>query len=76
MWKFENGQDSQKQCSELRPDGKPDLKERIPQLESFQGKSDVIVEVTVPSQNPSFLLVHAFFFFGLFITATIMSCVF
>lgn len=61
MWKFNNGQDSQKQHLELRPDGKSDLKERIPQLESFQGKFDVIAEVTEPSQNPSSLLVHTFF---------------
>jgi hypothetical protein len=61
MWKFNNGQNSQKEHLELRHDGKSDLKEHIPQLESLQGKSDVIAEVTEPSQNPSSLLVHTFF---------------
>jgi len=61
MWKFYNGQDSHKQHLELRPEEKSDLKERIPQLESFQGRFNVIAEVTEPSQNPSSLLVHAFF---------------
>jgi hypothetical protein len=61
MWKFNNSQDSQMQHLELRPDGQSDLKKRIPQLQSFQGKSDVIAEVTEPSQNPSSLLVHTFF---------------
>jgi hypothetical protein len=61
MWKFDNGQVSQKQHLELRPNGKSDLKELITQLESFQGKFDVIAEVTEPSQNPSSLLVLTFF---------------
>jgi hypothetical protein len=49
IWKFEGGQDSQKQHAEYRPEGTLETKECIPQLQSFQGKSDAIAEVVEPS---------------------------